>query len=129
MHLSSCNSIRYDQRTQWFTAANGVHVVTGFHGWMYIGSSYVGEYADLANDAINSRGVGKAWLDHMHHVDHWYNSWETVCPVSVGFGATQTAAQSAHDESYNAHWGHPTPNWMNTRWISGCDPDDGPPLP
>jgi hypothetical protein len=38
MHLSSCNSIRYDQRTQWFDAANGVHVVTGFHGLMYIGS-------------------------------------------------------------------------------------------
>jgi hypothetical protein len=129
MHLSSCNSIRYDQRTQWFDAANGVHVVTGFHGLMYIGSSYVDEYRDLANDAINNQGVARAWLDNMHHVDHWYNSYSTVCPVAVGFGATSQAARNAHDESYNGHWSHPTPNWMHTRWNSGCDPDDGPPLP
>ena len=129
MHLSSCNSIRYDQRTQWFDAANGVHVITGFHGFMYIGSSYVDEYRDLANDAINSQGVARAWLDNMHHVDHWYNSYSTVCPVAVGFGATVQAARNAHDESYNAKWAHPTPNWMHTRWNSGCDPDDGPQLP
>lgn len=129
MHLSSCNSIRYDQRTQWFDAAAGVHVVTGFHGLMYIGSSYVDEYRDLASEAMNSRGVARAWLDNMHHVDHWYNSYKTICPVAVGFGATAAAAQAIHDETYNGHWAHPTPNWMHTRWNSGCNPDDGPALP
>jgi hypothetical protein len=129
LHLSSCNSIRYDQRTQWFSAAGGIHVITGFHGWMYIGSKYVEEYRDLANEGMSSRGVAKVWLDRMHHVDHWYNSWKTVCPVAVAFGATTTEAQSKHNETYNAHLGHPTPNWMHTRWKSGCDPDDGPPLP
>ena len=59
MHLSSCNSIRYSQRTQWFDAANGVHVITGFHGLMYIGSNYVDEYSDLADDAMNSKGVAR----------------------------------------------------------------------
>lgn len=129
LHLSSCNSIRYSQRTQWFDAAGGIHVVTGFHGLMYIGSSYVDEYRDLANEGMSSRGVAKVWLDRMHHVDHWYNSWKTVCPVAVGFGATTSEAQGKHDETYNAHYGHPTPNWMHTRWKSGCDPDDGPALP
>lgn len=129
MHLSSCNSIRYSQRTQWFDAAQGVHVITGFHGLMYIGSSYVDEYRDLANEAMNSRGVARAWIDDMHHVDHWYNSYKTICPVAVGFGATAAAAQAIHDETYNGHWANPTPNWMHTRWNSGCDPDDGPALP
>lgn len=128
MHFSSCNSIRYDQRTQWFDAANGVHVVTGFHGLMYIGSQYVDEYDDLASDGMGS-GVGRAWVDDMHHVDHWYNSYSTVCPVSVAFGATADAARNGQNESYNGHWSHPTPSWMNTRWKSGCDPDDGPQLP
>ena len=128
MHLSSCNSIRYEQRTEWFGPAHGVHVVTGFHGLMYIGSQYVDEYGDLANDGMGS-GVGKAWVDDMHHVDHWYNSYATVCPVSVAFGATADAARNGQNESYNAHWSHPTANWMNTRWNSGCDPDDGPQLP
>ncbi|GLT23207.1 hypothetical protein GCM10007933_26700 [Zoogloea oryzae] len=129
MHLSSCNSIRYSQRTQWFDAAQGVHVITGFHGLMYIGSSYVDEYRDLASEAMNSRGVARAWIDNMHHVDHWYNSYKTICPVAVGFGATAAAAQAIHDETYNGHWAHPTPNWMHTRWNSGCNPDDGPALP
>ena len=128
-HLSSCNSIRYDQRTQWFNAAGGVHVVTGFHGWMYIGSRYVGEYRDLANEGMSSRGVAKVWLDRMHHVDHWYNAWKTICPVAIGFGATGAEAQGKHNETYNAHFPHPTPNWMHTRWKAGCDPDDGPKLP
>lgn len=96
---------------------------------MYIGSRYVDEYRDLANEAMNSRGVARVWLDRMHHVDHWYNAWKTVCPVAVGFGATVNEAQGKHDETYNAHFNHPVPNWMHTRWKAGCDPDDGPPLP
>ena len=129
LHLSSCNSVRHEQRTEWFDAANGVHVVTGFHGLMYIGWLYVDEYANLADQGMNSRGVGNAWLDNMHHVDHWYNFWKTVCPMSIGFGATDTAARNILDETYNGHWSTPTPNWMWVRWFSGCDPDDGPPLP
>lgn len=129
LHLSSCNSVRYSQRTQWFDAAAGLHLVTGFHGLMYIGSQYVDEYRDLANHGMSARGVGKEWLDHMHHVDHWYNSYATVCPMSIGFGATVQEAQSRHDETYNAFNSDPVANWMNTRWKSGCDPDDGPKLP
>ncbi len=129
LHLSSCNSIRYNQRTQWFDAAAGVHIVTGFHGWMYIGSQYVDEYRYLAEDAFTDRGVARAWLDNMHHVDHWYNSYKTVCPMAVGFGSSPTEARAYHDETYNSWWGNPTPNWMHTRWKAGCDPDDGPALP
>ena len=129
LHLSSCNSIRYSQRTQWFEAAAGLHVVTGFHGWMYIGSQYVDEYRYLAEDAFYSRGVARAWLDNMHHVDHWYNSWKTVCPMAIGFGASAAEAQGYHDETYTSWWSNPIPNWMHTRWKADCDPDDGPPLP
>lgn len=129
LHLSSCNSIRYDQRTQWFDAADGVHVVTGFHGYMYIGSDYVGEYSQLALFSMYFAGVGKNWVSFMHHVDHWYNSYSTVCPVSVAFGDSPESARAGQGEAYTAYLDDPDPEWMNTRWNSGCDPDDGPPLP
>jgi hypothetical protein len=129
LHLSSCNSVRHSQRTQWFDAAEGVHVITGFHGLMYIGYWYVGEYSTLAVDGMLVRGVGKAWLDDMHHVNHWYNVYKTICPMSVGFGKTKQAARNAQDERYSTNWSDVTPNFMNTRWIAECDPDDGPPLP
>jgi hypothetical protein len=129
LHLSSCNSIRHDQRTQWFAAASGVHVVNGFHGLMYINWFYVPDYYWFAVEGRLVRGVGKAWLDDMHHVNHWYNAYNTICPMSVAFGKTEKAARDAQNETYDANWGGTTPNVMNTRWIAECDPDDGPPLP
>lgn len=129
MHLSSCNSMRHDQLNQWFGAAAGVHVVTGFHGTMYIGPQYVWEYSDLADEGMSSRGVGKAWVDDMTHL-HWvYNFGKNICAVSVAFGANPAAALNGQNETYNGHWAHPTPSFGNSRWYSGCDPDDGPPLP
>jgi hypothetical protein len=129
LHLSSCNSVRYSQDTQWFDAASGVHLVTGFHGLMHIGYWYVGEYSSLAAEAMSSTGVGKTWLYDMYHENHWYNVYKTVCPMTVGFGKTKSAAQDAVNERYKSNWNDPTPNWMNTRWIADCDPDDGPKLP
>ena len=129
-HMSSCNSVRWDKRTKWFLpASDKVHVITGFHGYMYIGSKYVKEYRKLASKAQTSRGVGKTWVDQMHHVDHWYNSWATVCPISLGFGATEAQAVNAQNERYRSKWSHKNPNWMSARYKAGCNPDDGNKLP
>jgi hypothetical protein len=129
-HMSSCNSIRWQYKTKWFgPAADKVHVITGFHGWMYIGYKYVKEYRKLANYGFKSKGVGKVWMDKMHHVDHWYNAWKTVCPMSLGFGQTTAQAANAHNERYKWKWSDKNPYWMNYRWWGGCNPDGGPKLP
>jgi hypothetical protein len=129
-HMSSCNSVRWDKRTTWFGPASGrVHVITGFHGLMYIGQKYVDEYSNLAKHGFSSKGVGKVWVDEMHHVDHWYNTWKTVCPIALGFGNSQSASEDALNEKYVSHWIDRSPNWMTARYKSKCDPDDGPQLP
>lgn len=129
-HMSSCNSVRWNQRDRWWNAAAGrVHVVTGFHGLMYIGSKYVEEYRQVARRGHLNTGVGRAWVDQMHHVDHWYNAWKTVCPIALGFGNTQAASSNALNERYGSQWQDRAPNWRTTRYVAGCDPDDGPKLP
>ncbi len=129
-HMSSCNSVRWSKRLKWFTAAgHKVHVVTGFHGWMYIGSKYVNEYRELAKHAFSSKGVGRVWMDKMHHVDHWYNGWKTICPISLGFGSTSAQAANAHNEKYKWKYSDKTNNWMNWRYYRRCDPNGGPRLP
>ena len=128
-HMSSCNSVRWQHRLKWFGAAQGrVHVITGFHGYMYIGSRYVSEYRKLASGGF-SKGVGKVWMDKMHHVDHWYNAWKTICPISLGFGNTQSASANALNEKYHSKWSDKAPNWMTWRYYSKCDPNGGPRLP
>lgn len=129
LHLSSCNSMNWDELDKWWGPAAGrVHVITGFHGFMYIGSDYVQEYEDLAEDGF-SGGVGNTWISKMHHVDHWYNSWETVCPVVIGFGETAAAAANALNEKYNDRWADQAPAWRHVVWWSECDPDGAGKLP
>jgi len=128
--MSSCNSVRWDLKLKWFGPAVGkVHVITGFHGYMYIGWPYVDEYRDLANQAFSSKGVGKTWVDKMHHVNHWYNVYKTICPIALGFGETPAQSANALNEKYSSNWSHKSPNWMTYRWKSGCDPEGGPRLP
>ncbi|MBK5914636.1 PAN domain-containing protein [Rhodocyclus purpureus] len=129
LHLSSCNSMNWDELDKWWMPAGGrVHLVTGFHGFMYIGGRYVDEYEDLANDGFSS-GVGNNWIHKMHHVDHWYNAWETVCPIVIGFGETAAAATNAVNEKYNDRWADQAPVWRHVVWWSKCDPDGAGQLP
>lgn len=124
--MSSCQSMQWENRLKWFgTAAGGVHVIAGFHGLMYIGSQYVDEYEDLASDGTNSMGVGKAWVSDMHHVDHWYNSYKTICPVAMGFGNTAQRSTDVLNERYASKWADTAANWTTSRYISGCDPSEG----
>ena len=129
-HLSSCNSARWNERLKWVTASGDkIHVITGFHGWMYIGRRYVKEYRKLAEKAQSSKGVGKTWVDQMHHTSHWYNAWATVCPISLGFGDTSSRAINAQNEKYRSKWSHKDRRYMSTRYVRKCNPDDGPKLP
>lgn len=129
LHLSSCNSMNWNELGKWWGPSAGrVHVITGFHGYMYIGSSYVDEYEELADHGFSS-GVGNVWMDKMHHVDHWYNSWKTVCPIALGFGETCAQSDSALNEKYNDRWPDRAPGCMSYSWWKGCDPDGADKLP
>lgn len=127
--LSSCNSIRWPYRGAWFHAATGgVHVITGFHGYMYIGSRYVDEYGNQANKGFQ-KGVAMAWMEEMYHESHWYNGWNNLCPMAIGFGDSPSAAISRLNERYNSHWPNLSPFWMATTYYKGCSPDGADPLP
>ncbi len=129
LHLSSCNSINWNERGKWWGPAGGrVHVVTGFHGFMYIGSGYVDEYKSLASGGFSS-GVAQVWMAKMHHVDHWYNSWETICPMALGFGENGEQSDNALNEKYNDRWDDKAPRSMTTMYYPGCDPDGADRLP
>jgi len=111
---------------QWKKSADGVHLITGFHGLMYIGSPWVGDYEDLALEGMSSRGVGKVWLDQMYAAGAWYNSYQESCPVSIGFGRSLQEARDAFDETYKANRPSNGPaTYMLFKWISGCNPTDG----
>jgi hypothetical protein len=127
--MSSCNSIRWPYRGQWFSAASGkVHALMGFHGYMYIGWMYVNEYGSQANKGF-SKGAALAWMDEMYHEDHWYNVYKNLCPMALGFGDTTGTAVNALNERYNSHWPDRQPHWMATSYYPKCDPDGGDRLP
>lgn len=129
LQLSSCNSLRWDKANSWFgVAKGGVHTVTGFHGLMYIGWSYVDEYEDMVSDSFSGNSVSEAWVDNMHHNPI---IGPTICPVSMAFGASKSQALNRlFNERYNA----PTAEQASGNkgvlmWISECNPDDAGPLP
>ncbi len=125
-HMSSCQSMQWERRTKWDAVANGgVHVIMGFHGLMWIGSSYVDEYADLAWDGQIAEGVGKAWVDDMYHVDHWYNSYKSTCPVARAYGDSAAHSSSRLNELYWQNLADQPAYWVTTRHISECSPSEG----
>jgi hypothetical protein len=128
LHLSSCNSMRWDRINAWFgPAKGGVHTITGFHGLMYIGSGYVDEYEDMVIDAWFASSVSESWVDNMYHdpvVGH------TICPISMAFGnSKQAALNRLYGEHYSAPGAEQANNFGVLQWISECDPNDADPLP
>lgn len=128
LQLSSCNSMRWDKVNTWFApAAGGVHVVTGFHGLMYIGSGYVDEYEDQVDDSYSGQSVAESWVDNMYH-DPIIGP--TICPVAMAFGSSKNAALNRLvSERYKTPTGEMAGNYGVLMWISGCDPDDANALP
>jgi hypothetical protein len=104
LHLSSCNSAHHGDWGDWLAAADGgVHLITGFHGYMYIGPNFVDDYAAMAQ-AGNQVSVGMSWQSYMKATAFW--PWEvTTCPVTLGFGHDQTTAiNRVMAERYNAFY-------------------------
>lgn len=137
LHLSSCNSMDDDYlfanpgnrgpREALTDPVDGgfAHLITGFHGVMYIRSKYVDDYEDFAHDA-HAVGMAYAWV-----VNHAYFDGECdedgvcqdICPVAVSQGQSATRAWNGIQyERYNNVYSDPTGNgfwyWMA---YEGCD--------
>lgn len=130
LQLSSCNSVRWEQRSTWLQAASGrVHAVTGFNGLMYIGPMFVDEYAAVADDGYSRQGVARAWVENTYHNEPWYTGGYEICPVSLAFGDAEYSAQYTLDESYYHNWPDMPPNAMTAYYVSGCRSNGGVVLP
>lgn len=128
LHLSSCNSMRWNKINAWYgPAKGGLHSVSGFHGLMYIGWSYVDEYEDMVSDSFSGSSISESWVDNMHH-DPIIGP--TICPVSMAFGNSKN---NALDRLFNERYNNQKADTSSTHgvlmWISECDPDDVGPLP
>jgi hypothetical protein len=128
LHLSSCNSMRWDKINAWFgPAQGGVHLITGFHGIMYIGSGYVSEYQSMVNDSFSGSSIADSWVNNMHH-DPIIGP--TICPIAMAFGTSKDVALNRlYTEKYDAQTADTSNSYGVLMWISECDPNDGDPLP
>ena len=141
LHASSCLSLndsyfsnmRYAMKETGST--KGLHVMTGFHGLMWISSSFNGDYAATAiNGQVQS--VARAWTGAHYKSNkfscagydpfNWFGTCQDQCPTAMTIGATRESAMSRLlNERYNnsAAFGAPSGRgyyaWMG---YPGCDP-------
>jgi hypothetical protein len=133
LHLSSCHSMRWSTMVTWRNkAAKGVHVVTGFHGIMYITPFRIAEYQNLANNG-HSMSVALAWVWSMYHSWNFAEAmigWGETCPVSMVLADNYTNAMNRMwGERYNAiDADRPTNTWY-VLFPGGCAPKDDDPIP
>ena len=89
LHLSSCNSLEDNQlgnAIKIFGYPNNqrrLHLLTGFHGCMWIGNSFIDDYSDFADDAFDM-SIGAAWMQNMYRTN--INGEHTQCPVAYAIG-------------------------------------------
>ncbi len=142
IHLSSCYSADDDNlsgiRNMMYdpvdTPVNGrrAHQVDGFHGLMWIGSSFDNNYEDFADDA-HSMAIARSWVSNLYDdtIDcawydpfNWFDTCDEQCPVAYTIGSTgDDALTRLLNERYNYIYSDPSGHsgyaW---RYIVNCDP-------
>jgi hypothetical protein len=141
LHASSCLSLN----DSYFSgmraamketgAAKGLHVMTGFHGLMWISSSFNGDYAATAING-HAQSVARAWTGAhyksnrfdcaAHDPFNWFGTCQDQCPTAMTVGPTAASALNRLlNERYNnsAAFGAPSGRayyaWMG---YPGCNP-------
>lgn len=91
LHLSSCHSLD-DNHIPYLRDIFGypenqrrLHLVTGFHGCMWIGNSLISDYRDFADDAFDM-SIGLAWMLNMYRTGITADNY-VQCPVAYAVGA------------------------------------------
>ncbi len=137
-HLSSCHSMDWDVRycgtgctsgcCGWSDTFDRLHQIFGFHGCMWIGSSWPARYEDFADDAFYMP-IGTAWIDNLYVTGIGSNNVDS-CPMVRGTGSdVDDLWDRVFHEQYD--WVYPDP--VSTRhgvvYIGDCDPACDPALP
>ena len=141
LHASSCLSLNDNyfsnmRNSMMKPGANkGLHVFTGFHGLMWISSSYNGDYAATAI-AGHAQSVARAWTNNHYKSNkmacagydpfNWFGTCQDQCPSAMTIGHTAgNALNRLLNERYNnsAAFGSPL-NRSYYAWMGypGCDP-------
>jgi hypothetical protein len=145
LHLSSCFSADDDNlsppggtrgvRAAMTDPVDGgfAHLLTGFHGVMYIQSVLIDDYENFVHDA-HSIGMALSWLTNHTHLDYASCNdddesddsdpgCQDLCPVAVSQGQTaQRAWDGIISERYNNVYNDPTGNGYWYYWgIENCD--------
>lgn len=138
MHVSSCFSADDDNlsgiRNAMTDPVDGgfAHQWDGFHGIMWIGSSFDNDYEDFAHDA-HSTSMANAWVTNHYRnnsVDcEWYDPWNWLgtcqdqCPVAYSIGSTESDVLTRLlYERYNNIFSDPTgKNWYAWMAYDGCN--------
>jgi hypothetical protein len=141
LHASSCLSLNDSYFAGMGSAMKkvgnpkGLHVMTGFHGLMWISSSFNGDYAATAING-HMQSVARAWTGAHYKSNrfscaaydpfNWFGTCQDQCPTAMTVGANGASALNRLlNERYNnsAAFGPPNGNaayaWMG---YPGCDP-------
>ena len=135
LHISSCKSMDDDNLSNtWRLMRDPVdspnsgarlHQVDGFHGLMWIGSSFRPDYEDFAEDAF-STSIKNAWLDNMYrnNIEDKDGDKHEQCPVAYAIGTSKSDCFNRIDkERYNNIFSDPGPiGYYCYYYIKGCDP-------
>jgi len=131
LHLSSCNSMNRPVwwGNGWSSTFKRVRQIDGFHGWMWISTSFTGRYADFSDDAFDAGGMAMAWMDNMY-INNVSGS-EDQCPCARGVGANSADLwnRMGHEQYDWQADSDPTPNVHGVIYIRNCDPAGESPLP
>jgi hypothetical protein len=143
LHASSCQSLndnyfsgmRAAMKKAGSAANKGLHVMTGFHGDMWITSGFNGNYAQTSVDG-HFGSVANAWVANHYKSNQFacaaydplnlYGTCKDQCPTAMTVGASGGEALGRlFNERYNnsTAWGAPSGNsyyaWMG---YVGCEP-------
>ncbi|MBT9501851.1 MAG: hypothetical protein IV092_11435 [Burkholderiaceae bacterium] len=138
LHASSCVSANDDylpnlRKSMNNGGAKKLHMFTGFHGCMWISSSYNNDYKQTAIDGqwggiANSwvknhyKKFGCAWWDPFN----WYKTCTEQCPVAYTIGSSSSAALTRlYYESYGNALAFGSPggsSWYAWMGYRGCKP-------
>lgn len=141
LNASSClslndnyfNQMRFSMKKP--SSSKGLHVMTGFHGVMWIWSAYNGNYSSAAQDGHIS-SVAKGWVINHYKSNsvgcagydpfNWFGTCQDQCPTAYSTDSTPSRALNRLlYERYNnsAAFGSPI-NTNYYAWMGylGCDP-------
>ena len=139
IHASSCqtadddnlNGIRFamvDAGT-----SRRAHQFNGFHGLMWISSSFNGNYSETAHDG-HAVSVAYSWVTNHYKSNslgceaydpfNWFGTCQDQCPVSYAISSTANGAVTRlNNERYNYTYGDPPGNnWYAWMAYNGCNP-------